>query len=292
MTEQEWLASTDQTAMLAYITADPFGPSNHVRPITDRQLRLFAVACCRSVWHLLVDYAPCGRCEGLGVNTVGIGIRPFSTECPDCSGTGRINRSRRAVEVAELFADGLATKEEAQLAANTATQINTHPIVSLNRVWRNNEFGNIPNSVQADLLRHIVGNPFRPMKTILDKTQSKAGHPLDIPSEAGAWLWHDERGTIEEIARTLYTGDQTAAGPLHDALEESGAPEELYEHFVEPCPYCKDAAFDVGDHGGPLASGRMTAKWLNSKCACKGTRLKYDTHPKGCRFLDAILNRQ
>ena len=51
MTEQEWLTSIDPQRMLAFVTADrrnedgiwPLG----YKPATDRQLRLFAVACCR-----------------------------------------------------------------------------------------------------------------------------------------------------------------------------------------------------------------------------------------------------
>src|SRR5688572_12031743 len=45
MTEAEWLGCTDLEAML-----ESLGPA-----ASQRRRRLFAVACCRRVWHLLID---------------------------------------------------------------------------------------------------------------------------------------------------------------------------------------------------------------------------------------------
>jgi hypothetical protein len=45
MTEQEWLACTDPTPMLDFLK---FRAS-------DRKLRLFGVACCYRIWHLLTN---------------------------------------------------------------------------------------------------------------------------------------------------------------------------------------------------------------------------------------------
>jgi hypothetical protein len=44
MTEAEWLAATDPLPMLDFLRGKA----------TNRKLRLFAVACCRRVWRLLV----------------------------------------------------------------------------------------------------------------------------------------------------------------------------------------------------------------------------------------------
>jgi hypothetical protein len=73
MDEQEWWASDDPTSLLQWLQDS--------KQLNDRKSRLFGVACCRRVWHLLRD-----------------------------------ERSRRAVEVAEQAADGQCGQEEIMAA--------------------------------------------------------------------------------------------------------------------------------------------------------------------------------
>ncbi|AMV29601.1 hypothetical protein VT84_34725 [Gemmata sp. SH-PL17] len=80
MTEQDWLNGTDPTPMLEFLKGNA----------SERKLRLFAVACCRSIWHLLTD-----------------------------------ERSRIAVDVFERLVDGLATTEEVQEADKLACAVET-----------------------------------------------------------------------------------------------------------------------------------------------------------------------
>jgi hypothetical protein len=79
MTEQEWLTATEPQAMLDFLRSSGRA--------SDRKLRLFAAACCRRVWHLLIDLW-----------------------------------SQEAVQTAERFADGEATLDELRDAHVKATE--------------------------------------------------------------------------------------------------------------------------------------------------------------------------
>jgi hypothetical protein len=126
MTESEWLACTDPQTMLKYLQG----------MASARKLRLFAVACCRDVWNLLDD---------LG---------------------------RGAVEMAELFADGFTGTEEmraARLACKAAggravwyAAASDPLIAARNTVLSIQSVVGGKAVVQANLLRDILGNPFRP----------------------------------------------------------------------------------------------------------------------------------
>ena len=76
MTEAEWLTCTNPQPMLEFVVQSK---------ASDRKLRLFAVACCRRVWHFLFE-----------------------------------DEDRKVIDVAERFADKVATNEELDAAGQTA----------------------------------------------------------------------------------------------------------------------------------------------------------------------------
>lgn len=255
MTEAEWMASADPAAMLAYVQ-DKASP---------RQLRLFACACCRQAW----DGAPCGRCEGRGyavIRRTEIGPARREMACPDCRGTGRTGgltdpRSRRAVEVAERYADGEATDREmwgAQAAASAAVAERAayapgigHPdllaahvaipgTVELGTYFERQE-GPPAAAVQAALLRCVIGNPWRPVELPGPPCPDCApGEPDENCDDCGG------DGTVDgpcpwftpavvQVARSIYDERRFAdLGILADALEDAGCPAHV------TCPECED----------------------------------------------------
>ncbi|MDY3552724.1 hypothetical protein R5W24_001812 [Gemmata sp. JC717] len=89
MTEQEWLTCTDPTPMMELLE----------KKSSDRKFRLFAVACCRTVRHLLPD-----------------------------------ERCWNAVLVAERFADGQATDHDLAVADGVAVQFQEEAVSWVERL--------------------------------------------------------------------------------------------------------------------------------------------------------------
>jgi hypothetical protein len=198
MTKKEWLNDHPQGMIWSLRETTKVARTKAGK----RKLRLFACGCCRMIWKLLKDA-----------------------------------RHRKAVQVAENFADGRATKEQleavrlsikglasgnllpdspetrartaatlAEFAADTraigAAFYMTAMPLPLAGLTRGAKDG---NQILSDLLRDIFGNPFR------------SAHKLDP-----GWLrWND--ATVPRLAEQMYDSRDFAAMPiLADALEEAG----------------------------------------------------------------------
>jgi hypothetical protein len=226
MTEAEWLSCTDPSALIEYLR----GRS------ADRKIRLFAVACCRRIEHLL----------------------------PQITARERVPDGQRAVAVAERYADGMATPEElldAYWGAEKVTVEGERPfqevafrdanglfdvhMAAFNELrdyadarfekyrpspdepaqftpesaaqWE--RLGVQESCAQASLLRDIFGNPFR--------------------SIACAPQWRTD--TAIALARTMYESRDFSAMPiLADALQDGGCDSaEVLDHCRGPGPHVR-----------------------------------------------------
>jgi len=170
--------------------------------VSDRKLRLLVVACCRSVWHLLTD-----------------------------------DRSRRAIEVAERFADGTASDVELASAWEAAGEVSPaeHGGAARDRAWRNAHAAawyaaeaDVPDpaawhvveaAVCVVLLRDLFGTVMRP-RVVDQRWLTSAVVPL-------AQSIYDER-TFERLP------------VLADALEDAGCTDaDVLSHCRGPGPHVR-----------------------------------------------------
>jgi hypothetical protein len=206
-------------------SADPFPMLDFLAgKVSGRKLRLFACACCRQrVWHLLTD-----------------------------------KRSRDAIEVAERFADGAATRtalrkawiaarvhavarataKAASAAAMAAHRSHSSARAVAGRVFTVAYYAAVPDpeahraaerAAQLILVRCVFGNPFR---------------PVAVPPAWQSW----NGGIIPKIAQAIYEERALPAGTLDagrlailaDALEEAGCTDtDLLGHCRHPGPHVR-----------------------------------------------------
>jgi hypothetical protein len=220
VTESQWLGCTDPDAMLDALRKQQensggglFGWRRRARERSEgRKLRLFACACCRRIWPLLAD-----------------------------------ERSRRAVETAERFAEGMASRTELYAAWAAAGQATVEAAAlgeafrwaagaaltaASAEVWaawgtawagaaackRTPGTAAAERAAQCDLLRDIFGNPF-------------AANPLNLAHK------RRQAGRAVALARGIYEGQRFGEMPLlADVLRAVGcAGEDALAH----CRSCK-----------------------------------------------------
>jgi hypothetical protein len=194
MTGAEWLACTEPVSMLK---------ASRSR-FKHRKLRLFAVACCRSIWKMLPD-----------------------------------QRSRCAIEVAEKFADERATGDQLRIAGADAEAAHNDAFKTYGKVqsciewaavyvaapmafraaknvsWMSSKprmngevLVRVEYLAQAGFVRDIFGNPFRPV------------------SINPAWLtWNN--AAVPKLAQSIYDDRAFDRLPLlADALVAAGCTNE------------------------------------------------------------------
>jgi hypothetical protein len=221
MTEAEWRASEDPKPMLELI-----GPT-----ATDRQLRLFACACCRRIWPLYIDQfyrRAIERSEAFADGTISRGAlinalrdtyfaergndRAALLACnaADCAASPiPTEQNRLDVDGEYVYIDGyldLARETGIYAALASAEALATGTSIRPER------------AAQAVLLRDIAPRPF------------SSSLPIDR-----RWLtWNDN--TVHRIARAIYDERAFDRMPiLADALEDAGCDDaDILRHCREP----------------------------------------------------------
>jgi hypothetical protein len=180
MTEAEWLTCTDAAVMLDFVKGK----------ISNRKMRLFAVACSCELWRSVVS-------EG-----------HVTLEIAELYADGHADEQRRenVAAMARMAFSGAAYFLDVFLGViftveKDATEAAPRPVTFDWSGYRLHEWHPF-----LPLLRHIVGNPFRPYP---------APHHWPAP--------------VVELASALYDG-QDCGYVLCDALIETGHA-ELAEHF-------------------------------------------------------------
>lgn len=204
MTETEWLGCADPYTMLEFLKGKA----------SDRKLRLFAVACCRHIGHLLEDprcqqalevydsYANglCGRAAmGKAHRNAEAAFDPYNgrrlNEQGIWSGDPWVQFYARGAVRATGRSDAWEAARQARSAAALAMQIGA--TVPGKEAYLAEEVR------QLALLHDIFGNPFRPSP----------------PLPPAVLTWND--GTIPRIAQAIYEERAFDRLPvLADALEE------------------------------------------------------------------------
>jgi hypothetical protein len=206
MTEAEWLGCTDPQKMLEFLRGKA----------GDRPFRLFAVACCRRLWGLLVDersraaLAAAERCAEDAASREELSAALDQAEAVVLLPDGQLDLAlieRRAANVVAVACTDdayIAASESAGYAASLADALEARP-------------------PQADLLRCIFGNPFRPS--------------LPLPSAVLAW----NDATVRRIAVGIYDDRAFDHLPiLADALLDAGCENaDLLGHLRGPGPHVR-----------------------------------------------------
>jgi hypothetical protein len=223
MTEAEWLNCSDPKVMLEYLRDKT----------SDRKFRLFAVACCRRVERYFEDDC-CLRAVDLveqyvdgkaNIELLRSAVRKVE-EITDDIPSARVARNAADVDFGGITAgDYENAVQSAFTASEEAAEIcldfDNEPLTKPNAFDRE-------RIEQCDLLRGIIGNPFRP-----------------ITLNPAVLAWND--ATVVRLARAAYEERQLPSGEfdlhrlavLADALEEAGAPDELVANLRSPGPHVR-----------------------------------------------------
>ena len=216
MTESEWLECTDPMPMLEFLQGKA----------SDRKLRLFACACCRTVW----DAIPLGdfRSSVLTAERYSEGLattQELESALAGAENSIRYGLGRPFFPIPEgqysLYAPAYAAASAATCGENSSLHAARRVVYELERGDEGRG-----SFCRCDSLRDIFGNPFRPI--------------FLFP----AWLI----ATVTSLAEAAYDERSLPSGELDpdrlavlsDALEESGCDDsDILNHLRAPGPHVR-----------------------------------------------------
>ncbi len=221
------------------LTGDSASIPLNVPRFSDRKLRLFAVACCRQVWHLLTDERSCKAVDALeqeadGCNPSLDGAIVGGKE-PSGDFSRRMNNSGHTYPVLSLSdraswsaADAVAILCDALAPSGLDNPRGFLICLARAEAWaaRQNPSAQLPQGQPvwaAGLLREVMGNPWRPVRHSVGwsgDTLMEVNEPHCFPS---LWL----TPTVLRIAQRCYDERDWQGLPiLADALEDAGCDSE------------------------------------------------------------------
>src|SRR5262245_60081072 len=210
MTEQEWAECTDPYPMLKFLKGKA----------SDRKLRLFAVACCRQIWHLIKD-----------------------------------RDSRLAVEIAEQYADGEASEgERAGAEYHVVASYSSADAAAFSSITREGRpaigasIGALGAVAAAKRSKQLWGNagkaPVREVRAQLTFLCDIFGNPFRLVVLDPTW----RTPIVTALATAAYEERQLPAGTLDpqrlailaDALEDAGCTDAtILDHCRSSGPHVR-----------------------------------------------------
>jgi hypothetical protein len=199
MDEEVWLASSDPVPMLGWL-------SDNSRA-SGRKHRLFAVACCRRIWHLISDPHCRKAIEGAEKYADGrISGAKLAKACKAIYPAGGWNRPDARSSIDDYVTEAAFWASQGATAfghfGHLAARVAEH--VRRIRDVAGEAMASEEGGEQAGLIRDIFGSPFGPV--VVDPT----------------WLtWND--GLVLDLARGIYVERAFEQMPIFgDALEDAG----------------------------------------------------------------------
>ena len=240
MTESDWLSCTEPWRMLGSLNARWGKAVRRGEKVPFERLRLFACACCRRLWHLLAEedrqalgmieeYAHTGRGSLRAARRVRQHVR--IDDPPGADEAARLTTSARRYASSAVWEASKGKPTQAAQAyhscASAAGDLERARVLLTTGRPRPPgapiHWGIISHAelaTQCDLLRCIVGNPFR------------------APALDPAWLAAND-GAVAKLAQGIDSERAYDRLPiLGDALEEAGcADPEVLSHCRGPGPH-------------------------------------------------------